>query len=67
MAYYCKDCSYRGITSGQGGECPACGSYRIHRETAVTEKKKPPGKLRPILLVILWAYLIVHLIWKLNP
>lgn len=67
MAYYCKDCSYRGVTSGQGGECPACGSYQIHREALAAQQKKTPGNLRPMVLVILWSYLIAHLIWKLNP
>ena len=29
MEYYCRDCSYRGNTSGQLGECPACGSFNM--------------------------------------
>lgn len=65
MAYYCNDCSYRGTTSGQAGECQACGSFNISRGQA-TEKEAPPGKIRLVILVALWAYLIGMIIWKLN-
>lgn len=65
MAYYCNDCSYRGTTSGQAGECQACGSFNISRGQ-VAEKEAPPGKIRLVILVALWAYLIGMIIWKLN-
>ena len=65
MTYYCKDCSYRGKTSGPGGECPACGSFDIQRARA-KEEKPAPGKLRLIILVGLWVYLIGLIIWKLS-
>ena len=64
MAYHCKDCSYRGVKSGQLGECPACGSFNIGRESSAEEKPRP-GKLRITLLIGLWAYLIALIIWKL--
>jgi predicted ATP-dependent serine protease len=64
MAYYCKDCSYRGVTSGQLGECPACGSYNIVKRALVREEKKPPARWRLVVLALLWSYLIVLLIGK---
>ena len=63
MSYYCKDCSYRGISSGRDGGCPACGSFNISR--VKREEKEPPGKRRLVLLIALWAYLIGMIIWKL--
>ena len=65
MTYFCKDCSYRGITSGQGGRCPACESYNFARKID-EENTTPPGKWRLLLLASLWAYLIGLIIWKLN-
>jgi len=65
MAYLCKDCSYRGTTSGRDGGCPACGSYNFALVSSGQEAPKP-GKLRIVLLVLLWAYLIGLIIWKLN-
>lgn len=65
MAYHCKDCSYRGVTSGQAGECPACGSYNI-THAIQREEKAPPARWRLVLLVSLWVYLIGLIIWKLN-
>jgi hypothetical protein len=64
MAYYCKDCSYRGKVSGQAGECPACGSFNI-KKTGIKQEKPPPAKWRLIVLAILWGYLIALIIWKL--
>ena len=64
MIYTCKDCSYRGKTSGQGGSCLACGSFNIGRTSSAEENPKP-GKLRIVLLIGLWAYLIALIIWKL--
>ena len=64
MAYYCSDCSYRGNTSGQGGECPACGSYNLTRGQQA-ESDPPPAKWRLVLLVGLWTYLFALIIWKL--
>ena len=66
MAYFCKDCSYRGKSSGQTGQCPACGSYNFGMQSTEKEVKKP-GRLRLTLLIVLWAYLIGLIIWKLNP
>ena len=65
MTYLCKDCSYRGITSGQAGQCPACGSFNLAR-TRREEDEKTPGKWRLALLGALWVYLIGLIIWKLN-
>ena len=65
MTFLCKDCSYRGITSGQAGECPACGSFDLARASR-KEDEKPPGKWRLVVLGALWAYLIALIIWKLN-
>lgn len=64
MAYICKDCSYRGVTSGQLGECPACGSYNLERRLIVAEDK-PPAKWRLQLLIALWVILIAMIIGKL--
>jgi hypothetical protein len=65
MAYLCKDCSYRGNTSGQLGECPACGSFNIIKHTAISREQAPPPTWRLVLLVVLWAVLIAMIIWKL--
>lgn len=65
MTYYCKDCSYRGKTSGQGGECPACGSFNLLRGR--TQEEEPPrGKLGLILLAAVWTLFIGLIIWKLS-
>ena len=63
MAYYCTDCSYRGTTSGQVGECPACGSFKISR-IGGKNKKEPHSKIRLAVLVGLWLYLTGLIIWK---
>jgi predicted ATP-dependent serine protease len=65
MAYYCKDCSYRGVTSGQLGECPACGSYNIVKRSLELEEKSPPAKWRLVVLVLLWIWLIALILRKL--
>ena len=65
MAYYCTDCSYRGTTSGQVGECPACGSFNISN-TQKSKKEKPQRKVQLAILVALWTYLIALIAWKLN-
>jgi predicted ATP-dependent serine protease len=64
MAYYCKDCSYRGKVSGQVGECPACGSFNLQKDMK-QEEKPTPAKWRLVVLVVLWGYLIALIIWKL--
>ena len=64
MNYYCKGCSYRGKTSGSGGECPACGSFNLTRG-GKTEEQPTPAKWRLVLLIGLWSYLIIMIIWKL--
>ena len=65
MTYTCKDCSYRGKKSGQGGSCLACGSFNI-ASSARQEEPRKSGKLRVTLLIVLWVYLIALIIWKLN-
>jgi hypothetical protein len=65
MAYYCTDCSYRGTTSGQVGECPACGSFKISK-TQKGKKEKPQRKFQLAILVALWVYLIALIVWKLS-
>jgi len=63
MIYTCKDCSYRGRSSGQDGRCPACGSFNFGR--GLSEEETPrPAKWRLCLLVALWVYLIGLIIWK---
>lgn len=64
MIYTCKDCSYRGETSGQAGACLACGSHNLKTNSREVEKPKP-GKLRMALLAGLWIYLIALIVWKL--
>jgi predicted ATP-dependent serine protease len=64
MLYFCRDCSYRGNSSGQGGNCPACGSFNIEHARK-EEEKEPERKLHVIILVALWTYLIALILWKL--
>jgi len=65
MAYICTDCSYRGTTSGQLGECPACGSFAISKTGGKDNKKRPPSKAHLFLLFALWSYLLGMIAWKL--
>jgi predicted ATP-dependent serine protease len=65
MAYYCTDCSYRGTTSGQMGECPACGSFKISKAQK-SKKEKPRRKVQLGILMALWVYLIALIAWKLS-
>ncbi len=59
MAYLCKDCSYRGKTSGQVGECPACGSFNmVRRPTDQQAAATPAPKWRIALMLLLWSCLI---------
>ena len=67
MAYHCKDCSYRGKKSGQGGECPACGSFNIDKQPVVATKENTPKKWRLFVLVASWGVLLSMITWKLNP
>lgn len=67
MAYRCRDCSYKGKKRSTEGFCPACGSTNFRSATAVmvptkTETRKGPA----ILVILLWAYLIGHIYWKLH-
>jgi hypothetical protein len=62
MAYFCKDCSYRGKSSGPDGGCPACGSFNFGRGTK--KETRAPSKWRLRLLIGLWTWLIVMIIWK---
>ena len=66
MTYLCKDCSYRGKSSGQDGACPACGSFNISRQSSGEETAPNSARLRVTILVALWVYLIGLIIWKLN-
>jgi predicted ATP-dependent serine protease len=65
MTYHCNDCSYRGVKSGQLGECPACGSYNIVNRSLSLKEQAPPAKWRLVALLLLWGYLIATIIWKL--
>ena len=65
MAYYCRDCSYRGKVSGQAGECPACGSRNMAVNRVQTEEEAAPTKWRMAALVISWGTLIILIIGKL--
>ncbi|MCB1855644.1 MAG: hypothetical protein KDI05_12240 [Halieaceae bacterium] len=67
MSYFCKDCSYRGNKSGQDGACPACGSFNISRQAARAQSTPKYNRLRIVLLIGLWGYLIGLILWKLNP
>jgi predicted ATP-dependent serine protease len=64
MAYYCRDCSYRGKSSGQGGKCLACESYNI-QYLKVEVEEKPRSKVYMVILVSLWTYLVALILWKL--
>ena len=66
MAYLCKDCSYRGIKSGQLGECPACGSRNLAKRTMTFKEQPRPTKWRLVVLVALWSFLIVLIIGKID-
>jgi predicted ATP-dependent serine protease len=64
MAYFCKECTYRGKVSGQVGECPACGSFNI---TMLAGQEEEEIKLKPWrlkLLWVLWGTLFAVIIWK---
>jgi len=65
MAFICKDCSYRGMKSGQGGQCPACGSFNIQVQKARSEEPKAAPKWRLVLLITLWATLLLMIARKL--
>ena len=65
MAYFCKDCSYRGKTSGQGGQCPACGSFNIAAERLAPAEQEGPPRWHKITLVASWSLLLVLIVWKL--
>ena len=65
MPFFCKDCTHRGVKT-VSGQCPACGSYNIQQRTFfVQEKDKPPPKWRLPLVIVLWAYLLYAIVWKL--
>lgn len=65
MAYYCNDCSYRGKTSGQGGQCAACGSFNVSARRMQAKEKETPPLWHKIALVSSWTLLIILIIWKL--
>ncbi len=64
MAYYCNDCSYRGTTCGQAGECPACGSHDLSKTEVVIEQEAP-SQIRLIILAVVWTILIALIMRKL--
>lgn len=68
MSYHCRDCSYRGATSGQGGACPACGSYNVRRVRKVQVHRDPGrfSRLRLALLVSSWSVLALLVLGKLQ-
>ncbi len=66
MAYICNDCSYRGVSSAESGQCPACGSFNLAVQNARVEADdKTPSKWRLRLLISLWTILLVMIAWKL--
>ncbi len=66
MAYICKDCSYRGVSSAASGQCPACGSFHLAVQSARIEADdKTPARWRIALLIVLWTILLVMIAWKL--
>lgn len=66
MAFHCKDCSYRGISSGQDGSCPACGSFNVSSGRAQETSPSKYARLRLGLLAGLWLYIALLIIWKLS-
>jgi hypothetical protein len=67
MVYYCRDCSYKGTKRSANGYCPACGSARIGLQGKTAEAEDPaPRRTQLVLVVLLWAYLIAHVSWKLT-
>ena len=68
IVYHCRDCSYIGGMRSDAGSCPACGSPKIRRarRRGDTEVKLRSGPVTLILVVLLWTYLIGHILWKLN-
>ena len=65
MAYYCNDCSYRGKVSGQGGQCPACGSFNVSVGRTQTEEQEGPPPWHKPALITSWALLLILIAWKL--
>ena len=65
MAFYCRDCSYRGKTSGQSGQCPACGSFNMSVPRVQSDEEKAPPLWHKIALVGSWSLLIIMILWKL--
>ncbi len=64
MTYRCRDCSYKGPTSGPAGECPGCGSFALSRERAQEAERHSP-RWRLLLLAGLWTCLIILIVRKL--
>ncbi len=68
MVYLCKDCSYRGKMSGQGGECPACGSFNmVPCRSAAKDGTSTTAKWRIVIMLLLWGCLSALVISKLVP
>ena len=64
MTYRCRDCSYKGPTSGPAGECPGCGSYALFR-VGTQEAERPSSRWRLLLLAGLWTCLVILIVRKL--
>ncbi|MFT6287661.1 MAG: putative ATP-dependent serine protease [Halieaceae bacterium] len=64
MAYVCRDCSYRGATTGPSGQCPACDSFNFGRQQKI-EARPQNSKPRVQVLITVWAIFIGMIIWKL--
>jgi DNA-directed RNA polymerase subunit RPC12/RpoP len=66
MAYYCRDCSYRGKQGSQFGGCPACGSQNMVLDRPSAEvAEAAPGKPRLVVLAAVWAVFLGLVAWKL--
>jgi predicted ATP-dependent serine protease len=65
MAYYCNDCSYRGKTRSESGQCPACGSYNMSVPRAHDRGADGPPRWHSFALVASWSLLLVAITWKL--
>ncbi len=63
MAYVCRGCSYRGLSAGKDGRCPACGSFDLSRQSG--ETAPPPGRAGLIILLVLLAWMVGLILWKL--
>jgi predicted RNA-binding Zn-ribbon protein involved in translation (DUF1610 family) len=68
IVYHCRDCSYIGAMRSDAGGCPACGSAKIRRAQrhGHTQGKRRSRPVTLVIVVLLWTYLLGHILWKLN-